>query len=216
MIISFQGQKGGTGKTTISIQLAHALSRLDGSSVLLLDTDPQASARMWAQDRDEAEGSPPFDVMGLETTTIHRDVPRLVNKYEHIVIDGQGRTSAVARSGMLASDLVLLPCQGSVHDAKAIKQTLDIIEDTRVYKPDLITAIMISRQRIPITRETRWIESEIRKGNTPVLESRTWERVAYAESASRGLTVYEDPSWKQAATEIDAILSEILNMVGDK
>ena len=39
-------QKGGTGKTTLSVHLA-VQATLDGARVLLLDMDPQASATAW-------------------------------------------------------------------------------------------------------------------------------------------------------------------------
>jgi chromosome partitioning protein len=51
-VIAVLNQKGGSGKTTIATHLARAL-QLDGASVLLVDSDPQGSARDWAAVRDE-------------------------------------------------------------------------------------------------------------------------------------------------------------------
>lgn len=56
-IILIGGEKGGTGKTTLAVNLA-ALRALQGRDVLLIDTDVQASTSYWAQSRDEAQTRP--------------------------------------------------------------------------------------------------------------------------------------------------------------
>jgi chromosome partitioning protein len=70
MILTFQNQKGGVGKTTLSLHVAHHLA-LSGARVLLIDADPQGSARDWLAAR---ETSAPFTVVGLDRPTIHRDI----------------------------------------------------------------------------------------------------------------------------------------------
>lgn len=54
MIISFLNQKGGVGKTTISTNVAYALSQR-GFKVLLVDSDPQHSASDWVSVRGDKE-----------------------------------------------------------------------------------------------------------------------------------------------------------------
>ena len=54
MIILIGGEKGGTGKTTLSTNIAAKLA-LEGEDVLLVDTDKQGSASAWAATRDELE-----------------------------------------------------------------------------------------------------------------------------------------------------------------
>ncbi|NET06306.1 MAG: AAA family ATPase [Merismopedia sp. SIO2A8] len=77
MIISVQSQKGGTGKTTLAVHISHALASR-GDLVLLVDSDPQGSARDWAAAREE---QPLFAVVGLDRPTIHRDLPSIAKNY---------------------------------------------------------------------------------------------------------------------------------------
>jgi chromosome partitioning protein len=98
MIISVQNQKGGVGKTTLAIHVSHALVKR-GGSCLLVDADPQGSVRNWAAAREE---EPPFQVVGLDRPTIHRDLPSIAKNYDYVVIDGPPRVSQLARSAALS------------------------------------------------------------------------------------------------------------------
>jgi chromosome partitioning protein len=71
MIIAVLNQKGGVGKTTLAVHIAAGLA-LQGHKVLLVDADPQGSARDWAAARVNALL---FPVVGLDRPTLHRSVP---------------------------------------------------------------------------------------------------------------------------------------------
>ncbi|WP_147696182.1 ParA family protein, partial [Vogesella mureinivorans] len=83
MLITVANQKGGCGKTTIAIHLAHAIA-LAKKRVLLVDADPQASAGGWAAVRGEET---PFVVVGMARETLHRDLPAMMEGFDHGVID---------------------------------------------------------------------------------------------------------------------------------
>ena len=133
MIIAFASLKGGAGKSTLSIHLAHAIA-LAKKRVLLVDADPQSSVSSWAAARDSVS---PFPVIGLARNTIHRDLPELLEAYDHCVIDTPPRVSAMARSAILAADLVLIPVQPSSYDVWAASETVELVKEAQQFKPDI-------------------------------------------------------------------------------
>ena len=117
MIISVQNQKGGVGKTTIAIHISHALKlQKKTNRILLIDADPQGSARDWSAAR---QSESPFSVIAIDRPVLHREIPAIVENYDHIIIDGPPRASELARSAISAADLVLIPVQPSPYDVWA-------------------------------------------------------------------------------------------------
>jgi chromosome partitioning protein len=124
-IISVLNQKGGVGKTTLTVHLATALARA-GERVLLVDADPQGSALDWSAAR---AGDPLFPVAGLPKASLHKDLPALAANYSAVLIDGPPRVYDVARSAIMASDLVLIPVQPSPYDVWAAKEIVDLLAE---------------------------------------------------------------------------------------
>lgn len=99
-VIAVLNQKGGSGKTTIATHLARAL-QLQGSSVLLVDSDKQGSARDWSAVNE----SNPVTVIGLDRPTLDRDLKNISDK-DFVVIDGSPQATDLAVSAIKAADFV--------------------------------------------------------------------------------------------------------------
>ena len=208
MIISLCNQKGGVGKSTLSVHLAHVIAQA-GCRVLLVDGDPQSSASNWAAARDDA---PPFPVIGLARDSLHRDLPELAKDYQHVVIDSPPRVSALARSAILASDLVLIPIQPSSYDVWAASETVGLIKEAQQFKPDIKSAFIINRS-IAKTVIARDVQEALADYPFPVLPAATGQRVAFSES-SAGYTVLEMEPSGAAAREIKQLAKEVLKYMG--
>lgn len=87
MIISVLNQKGGVGKTTLSSNIAAQLAS-EGHRILLIDADPQGSSLDWSAAR---EADSLVTVVGLPRATLHKEIGKFSNDYDHIIIDGPPR-----------------------------------------------------------------------------------------------------------------------------
>ena len=209
MILTFQNQKGGVGKTTLSLHLAHQLT-LMGSRVLLVDADPQGSARDWLEAR---ETQAPFVIVALDRPTIHRDIGKLLADYDMVVIDSPPRVTDIARSAILAADLVVIPVQPSPLDVWAAQDTVALVNDALVYKETIKRVFAINREIVnsAIGRE---VSEALAQSNIPVLRSHVSQRVAFAESMAQGQTVFETNTDAKAIAEIGALAAELLALAG--
>jgi chromosome partitioning protein len=198
MIVSVLNQKGGVGKTTIAVNLAACFSRAR-QRVLLVDADPQGSALAWSGAR---QVEPLFTVVGMAKPTLHRELPALAKPYDVVVIDGAPRVNELGRAVIMASDLVLIPVQPSPYDVWAAAETVQLVSEARVFKEGLRAAFVINRM-IAKTAIGRDVITALEQfPETPVLGDPLIQRVVYAESAARGLSVIEAAPRSEAAKEL--------------
>jgi chromosome partitioning protein len=207
MIISLLNQKGGVGKTTLAVNLATGISQRR-YRVLLVDADPQGSALDWSASRaTEAM----FPVLGLPKPILHRELPKLTQDYDVIVIDGAPRVYDVARSAILTSDIVLIPVQPSPYDVWAAKEIVDLVADVRAFKENLKAAFVINR-KIVNTAIGRDVTAALIEYDLPILNAQVCQRVGFAETASHGSTVVETEPGSLAWQEIDALTNEVMEL----
>ncbi|MCA1853628.1 MAG: AAA family ATPase [Beggiatoa sp.] len=205
MIFALLNQKGGVGKTTLSIHLSAALARA-GSRILLVDADPQHSAMKWSSLRS---GPPAFNVVGMAKPTLHKEIVSIAADYSHVVIDGPPRIADLARSIIMAADLVIVPVQPSPMDVWATAETTDLLNEAIVFKESLKGVIAINRKIVntAIGHDVREALATLR---FPVMQADISQRVAFAEASAGGQTVLDMDPKGRAAREIEAFLEEIL------
>ncbi|MDZ4150801.1 MAG: ParA family partition ATPase [Methylococcales bacterium] len=208
MIIGVLNQKGGVGKTTISVNLAASLAR-NGARVLLIDADPQGSALDWAAARN---GDPLFSVVGFPRPSIHKEIGQIGQGYDHIVIDGPPRVTDLARSAIMASDIVLIPVQPSPYDIWAADEVVKLIDEAKVYKENLKSVFVVNR-KITNTAIGRDVGEALAAYPILVLTATVTQRVVFAEAATQGKSVYEIDAGGAAAREIEAVKDELMGFL---
>ena len=211
MIIALLNQKGGVGKTTLATHIAGELAS-QGQSVILLDADPQGSALDWTQRRSQNGLRRLFGAVGLARETLHQEAPELARRADQIIIDGPPRIAALARSALLAADLVLIPVQPSPYDVWASAEMVSLIREAQVFRPALRAAFVVNRRvgATVIGREAR----RALRGSTAARAFRV-----RSPSAHRVCRQCRDGPARprmgspecQAAREITALTHELLN-----
>ena len=207
--IALLNQKGGSGKTTISTNLAHAL-KLDGLNVLLVDADPQGNARDW----NEANDGELLPVVGLDRETLPKDLSAIATGYDWIVIDGAPQVARLSAAAVKAADIILIPVQPSPYDIWACADLVDIIKARQDVTDGQPYAGFVISRSIKNTRLSSEVTKALKDYELPILKSGTTQRVAYPTTASEGRTVMGSSDDK-ADREISALKREVLQIAHD-
>jgi len=206
VIIALLNQKGGAGKTTIAINLAFVLAH-GGAKVLLVDSDPQGSARDWAAVRSEPS---PFTVVGIDRPILHQEVPKLAEAYDFTIIDGAPRVTDLTRSAILASDQILIPVQPSPLDVWASAEIVSLINEAKMYKPSLICNFVINR-KITNSLIGKDVVDALAQYEIPILNTHVTQRVVFADAFSQGSAVVEYDPKSGASKEIHSLKEELIH-----
>ena len=205
-VIAVLNQKGGSGKTTIATNLAHAL-QLDNKNVLLIDSDPQGSTRDW----NEANQGSILPVVGLDRETLPKDLLAIAKGYDYVVIDGAPQIAKMSAAAVKAANLVLIPVQPSPYDIWACADLVDVVNARQEVANGRPKAAFVISRMIKGTKLSVEVSDALKDYGIPVLENSTTQRVAYPTTAAEGHTVLVE-SDGPAAQEIIALKNEVLEI----
>lgn len=202
MIISILNQKGGTGKTTLAVNMAHEYTRRDVKT-LLVDSDSQGSALRW----HEESGGELIDLTCLPVNTLDKDVVKFKDRYDRIIIDGIPRVSPLTVCAIKAAHVVLIPVQPSFYDIWATEDLVHLVKERIEITEGKLKAAFVVSRRIKGTIIARDINEQLLSLGLPVFENGTCQRQEYVKSVQEGRTVCGTGT--AAADEIKAITSEL-------
>lgn len=213
MILSTVSLKGGSGKTTIAVNLAVEIAH-QGVKVALVDSDPNnQNALKWSGLRPDHLPKI-FTVSLSDPDALRNNAVILATQYDIVIIDGTPALKNLTGTIMMISDLVILPIQQSAWDIWAFNdQFLPKYKDIKALKPDLDCRIL--RNATSKTVITREISKMLEKYDIPVFNTVIGRRVAYSTSPlfGKGATEYSD---EQARFEINKLAREINEIITGK
>lgn len=202
MIISILNQKGGSGKTTLAVNITREYT-LRGFSSLLVDSDRQGSAQRW----HEAANGELIDMTCLPMNTLHKDILKYKDKYNRIIIDGLPQISSITISAITTANIILIPVQPSPYDIWATEGLVRLVKERMDMTEGKTKAAFIVSRKIKGTNIGKEIYADLARLELPVFISGTHQRVEYANCVNKGLTVMEGNM--DAAKEISSIVNEI-------
>lgn len=196
LTIAFINQKGGVGKTTLAIHLATAFQAA-GRETLVIDLDPQTSAAEWKDARVEER---PY-VMAVPSSRLKKTLETAKeHEAEVAILDTAPHSEGTALEAARAADLILVPCQPSIMDLRAMRKTADLINHLK--KPIYAVLNEVAPQGTVADEAGRAITAQFGIAVCPV---RLGQRVAFNRCLLTGQTAQEYDPGGRAAQEIAAL-----------
>lgn len=209
MIILVGNQKGGCGKSTTAVNLCAYLAT-KGHDVMLVDADRQSTATAWVSDRSETKLPLVNSVQKYDN--ICKSLVDLGKRYEIVIVDAAGRDSRELRTGMLASDILLMPFRPSQPDLDVLPKMFEIVGQAKDLNPNLVSCALITMA--PTNPSINEIEQTkevfIDYPNISLLKNIIYDRKVYRDAMSEGRGVVELNN-KKAADEFAEFAEELLS-----
>jgi len=209
-IIAFINQKGGCGKTTLSINVGATLHYRHNKKVAIIDGDSQGSATKWAGNALENEEFP-CTILGLAKAggLAHREIKKLIGMYDYIIIDCPPNTEAQFNASvLLIADLAVIPFNPSPLDLRAIEEFKPLMEAASVTNEKLKTVAIVNRS--DNRKVSGAVESHFKNNESiKLLDTKIKSRAIYCETELTGTSVYTSKI-SEAKNEISLLVDEII------
>jgi chromosome partitioning protein len=202
MLLVMAGEKGGCGKTTVAVGIASAFARKH--RVVLVDADPQGSAAAWLGNgatpalevRRSARASELSEILEQQTARPDVDV---------VICDTPPGLLPALRVAIQLADHVLIPVRPSVVDLRALGATLDLVQ---LLAPKASKQVVVTQAIVGTVLAQDAREAAATYG-APVCRTIIYHRIAHAEAAQVGQSVFQSAPSSLAAEELDALAKEV-------
>lgn len=221
MIIAVTGTKGGTGKTTISTNIAIGLMQAE-KSVCIIDTDEgQFSVLDWSSNRPDE--LPTLPVMKVPADKIGVMAREQAKHYDVVILDGRATQTEGTDRLSATADMIIVPVKPSEFDIRAFEKYFERYRTVKQISDDVGKKIEAYALRSDVKKGTRG-EKELEEllefmrtqnpGQLNVLKTTVYDREIYKQCGGYGTGVLEENNIT-AKKEMQELVNEVLHIIND-
>lgn len=210
-IIAIGNLKGGTGKSTLAVNLACALGSAASSRAVLVDADSQGTALEWAARGrlPVAVEAMPFEPETDRDGTWLRTVNGLAAENDFVVVDLPPHLGASIIPALVAADLFVVPVTPSGADIKATSKAIDMLRQARSVRGNGKPGCLLVPSRVDRrTAAGKEIEAVLHDFGEPVAPA-VGQRSAHVDAFTAGEWIGTYAPRTSAHDEIQALTAII-------
>lgn len=214
LIISVTNEKGGVGKSTVSINLAGILSnKMD--TVLLIDADPQGTTRDWHTRRmEQPSGNIKHSNITVPAETLSskellHNIPEESDNYSLIIIDCGPAHDKITRAALAISHLGIIPITPSPYDIISAKKTINLIKEGKDSSALEVQPYLLISRKIVGTNLGEEVKDSLKVFKIPIFKTEICQRISLCEAGIEGKTIDEYAPNNKAASEFEKLGKEV-------
>ena len=212
-VIAFSNQKGGSGKSTLSANIAVLWSN-SGYKVAVVDADSQKSLTYWLEARKKYYGE---DDIGLtqydfDIKNLIDEVKKIKRKYDYIIIDCSPSLGIVTVNSLVASDSVIIPVQCEYFALEGLGKLLNTIKivQTRLNNDLAIEGILLTMYDTRLRLSNQVVDEVKTHFQDLVFDTIIQRNTKLGEAPSHGESIIMHDASSRGATNYLNLAREVL------
>lgn len=211
-IISVVSQKGGVGKSTVSMLMADVLHH-QGKVVTVVDTDPQRTAQKWESKR--LEGYAPYPVRveavsGLREDEFAQWLQKRAEGVDFFVIDTPPNlASKELRAALYLADRIILPFIPHSSSIDALEEVVPLLDEVAQSRGEALDIrILLNRVDKRRASEAAIVDNLSKLCTFPILKTRLKNLASYADANNYRTSFYALSATRDARETLEAMVKE--------